>query len=144
MLLEGQILRNHCCVTNVTLCVNMVDDTNFVEFSVKAKPRETSLPQRKETKREPFIHTIDSLRSLMWLRHMTIHIEICCSPWKPQYLGEKVIIKHIYYGHKSSNLFLTNPSSAGVIISWHPSLLLISRKGAWSNRSSSVSVASGS
>ena len=98
MLLVGQVLRNRCCVTNVTLCVNMVDDTNFVEFSVKAKPRETSLPQRKETKREPFIHTIDSLRSLMWLRHMTIHIEICCSSWKPQYLGEKGIIEHKYYG----------------------------------------------
>ena len=140
---------NRCRVTNIAPCVNTADDANYVKLSPKAQLKENFSSTEQRIKRELVVPKTSSLRALVWLRHMTIHVEICRSSWKPQYLGGEGMMEYKLPGQNISMnrcwySFLTNPSSAGVIISWQPSLLLTSRKGAWSNRSSSVSVASGS
>ena len=59
----------------------------FTESTTEGKLK---FHRAKEQKRanNPFIE------SLVWLRHMTIHVEICRSSWKPQYLGGKGMMEN--------------------------------------------------
>ena len=77
---------NRCRVTNIAPCVNTADDANYVKLSPKAQLKENFSSTEQRIKRELVVPKTSSLRALVWLRHMTIHVEICCSSWKPQYL----------------------------------------------------------
>ena len=77
---------NRCRVTNIAPCVNTADDANYVKLSPQAQLKENFGSTEQRIKRELVVPITHSLRALVWLRHMTIHVEICCSSWKPQYL----------------------------------------------------------
>jgi len=76
---------NRCRVTNIAPCVNTADDANYVKLSPKAQLKENFSSTEQRIKRELVVPITSSLRALVWLRHMTIHVEICRSSWKPQY-----------------------------------------------------------
>ena len=85
---------NRCRVTNIAPCVNTADDANYVKLSPKAQLKENFSSTEQRIKRELVVPKTSSLRALVWLRHMTIHVEICRSSWKPQYLGGKGMMEN--------------------------------------------------
>ena len=93
---------NRCRVTNIAPCVNTADDANYVKLSPKAQLKENFSSTEQRIKRELVVPITSSLRALVWLRHMTIHVEICRSSWKPQYLGGEGMMENKLSRHNIS------------------------------------------